>query len=118
MRRNICIVLVCISMFCLACEDKKTTTPVTPKIPLGEVATDKSESVVNTHTASSSPTKLLRLDRDPLSVAHREYLSAYNTYVMLLRESGPQTMETLEALANYQKKYQLYRMLMGKRGHR
>jgi hypothetical protein len=47
-----------------------------------------------------------------LEIAQNEYLAAYDDYVRLLKESGPQTMETLQALANYQKKYQLYQMLL------
>lgn len=49
---------------------------------------------------------------NPLAQAQREYLSAYEVYVKSLRESGPQTMDTLQALADYQKKYQLYQMLL------
>ncbi len=45
-------------------------------------------------------------------IAEKEYLAAYDNYVKMLRESGPQTMETLQALADYQKKYQIYQMLL------
>ncbi|NLI77249.1 MAG: hypothetical protein GX442_12505 [Candidatus Riflebacteria bacterium] len=48
-----------------------------------------------------------------LEQAHQAYQKAYEQYVRLLRESGPQTMETLNALADYQKKYQIYQMLVG-----
>jgi hypothetical protein len=48
----------------------------------------------------------------PLETAQKEYLTSYDEYVRLLRESGPQTMDTLQALANYQKKYQLYQMML------
>jgi hypothetical protein len=48
----------------------------------------------------------------PIEYAQKEYLDAYNDYVRLLRESGPQTIETLQALAIYQKKYQIYQMLL------
>lgn len=48
-----------------------------------------------------------------LEQAHQAYQKAYEGYVRLLRESGPQTMETLNALADYQKKYQIYQMLVG-----
>ncbi len=47
-----------------------------------------------------------------LEQAHQAYQAAYENYVRMLRESGPQTMETLNALADYQKKYQIYQMLM------
>ncbi|EKD83091.1 MAG: hypothetical protein ACD_39C00894G0002 [uncultured bacterium] len=48
----------------------------------------------------------------PLEYAQKEYLDTYNEYVRLLRESGPQTIDTLQALALYQKKYQIYQMLL------
>jgi len=49
----------------------------------------------------------------PIEEAHQSYLRAYENYVKMLRESGPQTMETLIALADYQKRYQIYQMLLG-----
>lgn len=53
----------------------------------------------------------------PLEYAQKEYLNAYNEYVRLLRESGPQTIETLHALALYQNKYQIYQMLLKDEGN-
>lgn len=70
---------------------------------------------VNTVEASSmSQTKAVKVS--PLEYAQKEYLNAYNEYVRLLRESGPQTIETLHALALYQNKYQLYQMLLKDEG--
>lgn len=46
-----------------------------------------------------------------LEKAHQDYLNAYERYVQLLRESGPHAMDTLNALADYQKKYQLYQRM-------
>ncbi len=40
--------------------------------------------------------------------AYKEYTEAYNEYVRLLRESGPQTRVTLDALLDYQTKYNFY----------
>lgn len=54
----------------------------------------------------------------PLEYAQKEYLDAYNDYVRLLRESGPQTIDTLQALAMYQKKYQIYQMLLKAEGEK
>lgn len=51
-----------------------------------------------------------------LEQSQKEYLDAYNEYVRLLRESGPQTIETLQALAIYQKKYQIFQMLLKAQG--
>jgi len=47
-----------------------------------------------------------------LEQAHQEYQVAYDKYVKMLRESGPQTLDTLNALADYQKKYQLYQRML------
>ncbi len=51
----------------------------------------------NTYLAPASGTNQKKLS--PIDLAQRHYLQAYDNYVRLLRESGPQTMETLEALA-------------------
>lgn len=44
--------------------------------------------------------------------AQKEYQDSYNEYVRCLRESGPQTVETLQALSIYQQKYHIYQMLL------
>ncbi len=64
----------------------------------------------NTVETAVRPAKTQKVS--PLEYAQKEYLDAYNEYVRLLRESGPQTIETLQALALYQKKYQIYQMLL------
>jgi hypothetical protein len=64
----------------------------------------------NTYSAIASSTKQKKLA--PIDLAQKQYLKAYDNYVRLLRESGPQTMETLQALADYQKKYRIYQMLL------
>ena len=60
----------------------------------------------------SVPATPARKIGSPLEAAQKDYLAAYDEYVRLLRESGPQTMDTLQALAEYQKKYQIYQMLL------
>lgn len=47
-----------------------------------------------------------------LERAQKEYQAAYDKYVKMLRESGPQTMETLHCLSDYQKKYRIYQNLV------
>ena len=44
--------------------------------------------------------------------AQKDYQDSYNEYVRCLRESGPQTIETLQALTIYQKNYQIYLMIL------
>lgn len=60
----------------------------------------------------SNENNLVKVKKSPIEYAQKEYLDAYNDYVRLLRESGPQTIETLQALALYQKKYQIYQMIL------
>jgi hypothetical protein len=99
----------------LGCSDKvpvvdkletKPQSAVEKVSPSQKVATATSKSENNYNVANNCSIKL-----SPLEYAQKEYLDAYNDYVRLLRESGPQTIETLQALAIYQKKYQIYEML-------
>lgn len=69
-----------------------------------------STSPVGIGTITASKTR--KLHYSPTELAQQEYKDAYNEYVRHLRESGPQTIATLEALANYQRKYQIYQMLL------
>lgn len=66
--------------------------------------------VSTTEAGSAGQMSALRIS--PIDYAQKEYLDSYNDYVRLLRESGPQTIETLQALAVYQKKYQIYQMIL------
>jgi len=66
--------------------------------------------VTTVETTGTVTAKSIKIS--PLEYAQKEYLDTYNEYVRLLRESGPQTIETLQALAIYQKKYQIYQMLL------
>lgn len=52
------------------------------------------------------------IEKTVLEEAQRNYQNSYNEYVRCLRESGPQTLETLQALTIYQKNYQIYQMLL------
>ena len=79
-------------------------TPAPPPIRASEAVPAQSAPPVAPATDSAA---------NALEQAHQAYQKAYEQYVRLLRESGPQTMETLNALADYQKKYQIYQMLVG-----
>jgi hypothetical protein len=85
---------------------EKTTNP-TQKQTNNQVASGSTSVASVTKKASTS--KLLS---GPTEEAHRDYIAAYNEYVRLLRESGPQTLETLQALQFYQQKYKIYQMLL------
>lgn len=86
--------------------------PDIPAQPTGTGPQVLSPDPVQSSTVETGvrPAKTLKIS--PLEYAQKEYLDAYNDYVRLLRESGPQTIETLQALALYQKKYQIYQMLL------
>mgnify|MGYP001569171019 CR=1 FL=1 len=85
--------------------------------PLSTAPEVKSPST-NTSLMSSIPSSTVfaadspSAKESPLEKSHKEYLQAYEKYVQTLRESGPQTLETLYALADYQKKYQIYQMVL------
>ncbi|HNX76159.1 MAG TPA: hypothetical protein PLM07_10500 [Candidatus Rifleibacterium sp.] len=64
------------------------------------------------HAASTTAAAATAEHLSPLELSQKQYLDAYNDYVRLLRESGPQTIDTLQALAIYQKQYQIYQMLL------
>ncbi|HEY9071269.1 MAG TPA: hypothetical protein VIV61_13510 [Candidatus Ozemobacteraceae bacterium] len=95
-------------VLCTGCRDSGTpgATPLSARQATAPASITVSEPAraVTTGTAAIART---------LESAHQEYLAAYDRYVKLLRESGPQTMETLGALAEYQRKYQTYQMLLG-----
>jgi len=96
-----------IAMACIGCREPAPRAPV------------KADKLLNAVPAASfTPTQRVQppasgaaaVERT-LEAAHAEYLAAYDRYVKMLRESGPQTMETLTALAEYQRKYQTYQLL-------
>ncbi|MDN5279198.1 MAG: hypothetical protein PWR01_3163 [Clostridiales bacterium] len=103
--------LILIAVVLVGCNDK-------PKSPASDAKTASqtsglaSSAPFQANTISVVASESKKPKQSPLELAQSEYLSSYDNYVRLLRESGPQTLETLEALASYQKKYQLYQMLL------
>lgn len=63
-------------------------------------------------TTSLQATETGKIPGVSLEKAMKDYLDAYEKYVKMLRESGPQTMDTLHALSDYQKKYRFYQTLL------
>ncbi len=80
--------------------------------PEGEVVHQATGTLPIEGTTTKGATQASNINLSPVEMAHKEYLFAYNEYVRLTRESGPQTMETLQALADYQKKYRIYQMIL------
>lgn len=105
MKRRFLVLALCtgLSAFCHGCR----TTQATSNPPSQQASeTASAPQRVPPQAVASAPVK------SPIMIAEKEYLAAYDNYVKMLRESGPQTMETLQALADYQKKYQIYQMLL------
>lgn len=103
--RKLCLILAILSLFSLACGKKKNNV-LQPK----EENTMK-VSPVDSNNLTNATSTAITMKEDPLTRANKDYMIAYNKYVMLLRESGPQTIETLQALAEYQRKYKIYQMV-------
>lgn len=100
------LLLVAMCLASIACRQQPPSTGGT--VPTATATISDSVSV-----QTDIPSATMKVTRDsPLEKAHKEYLEAYEAYVQALRENGPQTMETLNALADYQKKYQLYQMIL------
>jgi len=104
------ILLILLPLMIAGCS--QTTDPVSGNAPASLTPLVIPGALTQASTVSVvAPAKSLA-NLSPLEKAQKEYLAAYDNYVRLLRESGPQTLETLQALADYQKKYQIYQMLV------
>ncbi len=95
-------------------EKTPSTDPRAGVISMSPMSPSQQSTFESDSPANASDTAKVRLS--PIEISQKEYLDAYNEYVRLLRESGPQTIETLQALAIYQKKYQIYQMLLKAEG--
>jgi uncharacterized lipoprotein NlpE involved in copper resistance len=92
----------------IGCNNTSNEVNIPVETSSSAAALEAQSSVTASQTNSNKRSNIC----SPLELAQKEYLAAYDNYVRLLRESGPQTIETLQALAEYQKKYQLYQMLL------
>jgi hypothetical protein len=109
MDKKIVFLILLISGLVVGCNPKTVEeTPNPEEIPVHQTTSGLPQEGTSTKVASQH----LSINLSPLEMAHKEYLFAYNEYVRLTRESGPQTMETLQALADYQKKYRIYQMIL------
>ncbi|MBR4329284.1 MAG: hypothetical protein IKO19_01625 [Candidatus Riflebacteria bacterium] len=111
MKRIIYISLLVSSLFLLGCDENNKESASQPS------QSQKSEITNNINTndytvLNASEGNLFGKEKSVLEKAQKDYQDSYSEYVRCLRESGPQTIETLQALAVYQKKYQIYQMLL------
>ncbi|MBF0407118.1 MAG: hypothetical protein HQM10_07180 [Candidatus Riflebacteria bacterium] len=84
------------------CKDEKRS-PALPKVNKLLIATSPADLNLSVKGA---------IVKNALEQAHQDYLDSYEKYVQMLRKKGPQTIETLDALADYQKKYRLYQNML------
>ena len=110
MKRIIKILILITALFSLGCEEKGNTVDINKKENTSVVVNNESNSDYTVINASD--TNLFGKERTVLEKAQKDYQDSYSEYVRCLRESGPQTIETLQALTVYQKKYQIYQMLL------
>ena len=83
-----------------------------PAAPLAAISPQTATQLVATAVPSVNlATPPAPAVENALEKAHQEYLNAYERYVQYLRERGPHSLDTLNALADYQKKYQLYQRM-------
>ena len=97
------------AFFLNGCEKTPNNKKGPPQTSFTEVAPSSSQTL---SPGLATSAKKVEMTIATLDKAQKEYLTAYDRYVKMLRESGPQTMDTLNALAEYQKKYRLYQTLL------
>lgn len=112
MKRIFYIILVVSAVFYLGCDENSTEiSSQMNKSQSKNNITDNLKS--NEYTVlNNSDGNLFEKEKSVLEKAQKDYQESYSEYVRCLRESGPQTIETLQALTLYQKKYQIYQMLL------
>ena len=112
MKRIIYISLLVSSLFLLGCDEnnKEASSPQTVQPQPSEISNNINSNEYTVLNASEG--NLFGKEKSVLEKAQKDYQDSYSEYVRSLRESGPQTLETLQALTVYQKKYQIYQMLL------
>lgn len=93
------------------CGDAKDNLPLTNNTDSNRANLSKNIGSSNNQNETGESikdnTKLSAIDE-----AQKNYQDSYNEYVRCLREVGPQKIETLKALSDYQKKYHIYQKLL------
>ena len=113
MKKKLLPIFILIMIYCTGCEDVDKANTITKN------DVNKSSSTVNVNTSSnitvaSTTISTNKTNKSKIVVddSQKNYQEAYNEYVRCLRECGPQSVETLQALADYQNKYQIYQMIL------
>ena len=109
MERTIYLLIIC-SLFVVGCDNASSNNTISR-------TNDNSVSDIqlnskNVDPKSNTPSNFTDKQISIVEKAQKDYQDSYNEYVKCLRESGPQTIETLQALTIYQKNYQIYQMIL------
>ena len=109
MNKYLCLISIGI-LFVVGCNNATTNKDI---VRLNTNSETKNVSSVNKNITESN-NQINNSDKETsiIDKAQKDYQDSYNEYVKCLRESGPQTIETLQALTIYQKNYQIYQMLL------
>ena len=104
--------ILLVSIFLLAgCGDAKDNLPLTNNKDTNRANIFKSDGSSNNQNETGESLKD-NIKLSAIDEAQKNYQDSYNEYVRCLREVGPQKIETLKALSDYQKKYHIYQKLL------
>ncbi len=111
MKRIFYILLVVSTLCSIGCDENSKELP--SQVDKSQATTVSGNINSNEYTVlNSTDGNIFEKEKSVLEKAQKDYQESYSEYVRCLRESGPQTIETLQALTVYQKKYQIYQMLL------
>ena len=111
-----------VACLCVGCGGQKPATDSSGSVDPKQFSIQAPQGKVNPETVTASDStpvadspgegEQASSQEKLLAVAYKAYKESYEEYVRLLRESGPQTVETLHALVGYQQKYRIYQLLL------
>lgn len=107
MKRNLLTLIVLIPLMLAGCNENKSAS--------NNAVSENNKTTtneLNLHSSVGNASSAVEVEESVIEDAHKNYMNSYNEYVRCLRESGPQTVETLQALSQYQRNYQIYQMLL------
>ncbi len=108
MKRIFLPIIFIVGVVLMGCDEANNTVSSNDKTVVSSTSNDIALHS-NRVPSNASPEQI---ERNVLEEAQKNYQNSYNNYVKCLREKGPQTIETLQALTQYQKHYQIYQMLL------
>lgn len=111
--KRLFVQILLLSIFILAgCEEANNNYSVTNNSDTNKVSLSNKADFSPDNQNNSNETQKENIKISEIDAAQKDYQDSYNEYVRCLREIGPQKIETLKALSNYQKKYHIYQKLL------